>query len=473
MILPIDFNIFPERKGVFVVGGSIRDLLCSRVPLDYDIIVKGDAASFAKRLASSTHGRLVEFGPQAQTIRRVIAPNIIFDIMPIQGQSIEDDLRRRDFTVNAMAVTVSSGDLVDPHGGRRDLAAKKIRMVSGDVFREDPLRLIRAFRLAASFDFSIETGTHEIIGRQARLIGQTAAERIRDEFFKLLQCDRSHVYLHRMAQSGLLFEIFPELSALKMFRSPDASSNDLFEQTLSCLKQFENMLSEGNLSMGLPGSPVDRDVDVTCAVLVKWSILFHNIGKPSVRMTPGGRIRFGKDQESENTASVCARESAAMARKTCQRLRFSGRQTDRIDMIIAGHLQPFVLFQAREDNELNEAAFIRFFMEFGTLTPVVLLHSLAGCKGRKSPSNPKALQAFTGFVRSLLKCYYRDLRPRASRPALLNGDDLITEFGLKPSARFKRILTQVAEAHLANRIRTREQALALVGNLLDPPARLS
>ena len=473
MILPIDFNIFPERKCVFVVGGSIRDLLCSRVPLDYDIVVKGDAASFAKRLASSTHGRLVEFGPQDQTIRRVIAHNIIYDIMPIQGQSIEDDLRRRDFTVNAMAVAVSSGDLVDPHGGRRDLAAKKIRMVSGDVFRKDPLRLIRAFRLAASFDFSIETGTGEIIGRQARLIGQSAKERIREEFFKLLQCDRSHTHLHRMAQSGLLFEVFPELSALKMLRSPDAPSNDLFEQTLSCLKHFENMLSEGNLSMGLPGSPVDRDVDVTCAVLVKWSILFHNIGRPSARTRPDGSIRLGKDQDSEDTASVCARESAAMARKTCQRLRFSRRQTDRIYMIIAGQLQPFILFQAREENKLNDTAFIRFFMEFHRLTPVVLLHSLAVCEARKSPSNPKALQEYTGFVRSLIERYYRDLRPRVSRPALLNGDDLITEFGLKPSARFRCILTQVAEAHLANRIRTRDQALALVGSLLDPPARLS
>ena len=146
MILPFDTNIFPHKSGVFIVGGSIRDLMSNRTPFDYDVVVQHDVASFTNRLASKTSGRLVELGKQGQVMRRVITKDLIFDIMPLNGANIDEDLLQRDFTVNAMALSVSSGSLIDHVGGRRDLVSNKIRMVSKDVFRKDPVRLIRAYR---------------------------------------------------------------------------------------------------------------------------------------------------------------------------------------------------------------------------------------------------------------------------------------------------------------------------------------
>ena len=107
MILPFDTNIFPYKGGVYIVGGSIRDLMCDRTPFDYDLVVQGDPASFARRLALKTSGRFVELGKHGQTMRRVITKNLLFDIMPLKGATIEEDLLQRDFTINAMPVEIS------------------------------------------------------------------------------------------------------------------------------------------------------------------------------------------------------------------------------------------------------------------------------------------------------------------------------------------------------------------------------
>ena len=187
MILPIDTNVFPWKKGVYLVGGSIRDLLCGRTPIDYDLVVTNDPAGFARELASSTAGHVVEFGKHGHTVLRVILADYYFDITPLNGASIEDDLQRRDFTINALALEVSTGKLIDPAGGQQDLAAKKIRMVNRDVFRKDPVRLIRAYRMAATFDFIIDKDTEAAISLDADLIRSSAAERIREELFKILK----------------------------------------------------------------------------------------------------------------------------------------------------------------------------------------------------------------------------------------------------------------------------------------------
>ncbi len=132
-------------------------------------------------MSSGTAGHVVEFGKHGHTVLRVVLADYYFDITPLNGASIEDDLQRRDFTINALALEVSTGKLIDPAGGQQDLAAKKIRMVNRDVFRKDPVRLIRAYRMAATFDFIIDKDTEAAISQDADLIRKSAAERIREE----------------------------------------------------------------------------------------------------------------------------------------------------------------------------------------------------------------------------------------------------------------------------------------------------
>jgi len=456
MILPFDTNIFPHKKGVYIVGGSIRDLMCDRTPFDYDLVVQGDPASFAKRLASKTSGRFVELGKHGQTMRRVITKDLLFDIMPLNGATIEEDLLQRDFTINAMAVAVSSGSLIDQLGGRQDLTSKKIRMVSLDVFRKDPLRLIRAYRMAAAFDFSIDTDTQRVLAQDAHLISRSAGERVREEFFKILQCAGSHVYLADMARSGLLFNVFPELLALKNCRLPGAHPHSLFEQTIDSYHGLEELLNAGIQLRKVSDDRLFQDVDATRATLLKWAILFHDVGIPTTQtLTEGKIIHFYSH----------AFKSAAMARKICQRLRFSRRQADPIGLILTNHLQPFVLFQAQQKKIPFQRAFTRFFMKCRDLTPDVLLHALAEFMGKKDTQDPE-LREFSDFIRTLIQNYYSVLQPRASLPPPLTGNDLINEFGLKPSAEFKRILKRIEEKRLTQQVLTRHQALKLVEELI-------
>jgi len=208
----IHFNpdIFPQKKGAYIIGGSIRDLLLDRIPTDYDIAVKENPKKFAEKMAKNISGRLVRMGKPGQMIIRVVSDDHIFDITSLNGCSIENDLKKRDFTINAMAYDLSSGEIIDCLGGLRDLADKKVRMVSTDIFRKDPIRLIRAYRIGACLNFEIESQTASIIRAYAKLIKNSAGERIRGEIVKMLRTSKSYYYLSQMDDTGLLTAIFPD-----------------------------------------------------------------------------------------------------------------------------------------------------------------------------------------------------------------------------------------------------------------------
>jgi len=356
-----------------------------------------------------------------------------------------------------MALEVSSGNLIDPAGGRQDLAAKNIRMVDRNVFRNDPVRLIRAYRMAATFDFAIDKDTQAAISQDADLIRKSAAERIREELFKILKSAGSHTQLTHMAQSGLLFRLFPELLQLKNCRQGDNQPANLYGQTLAAYGHLEKLLYSRDLALPEPADRLMADIDTARAVLLKWAVLLQNIGQPSVRTEAAGETPHCNGH---------AAHSATMARRICQKLRFSRRQSDTIEFIIRHHLEPFFLFNTRQNKAPVDRAFIQLFMRCGDRTPDILLHALAGFWGRKAQEDPSK-KGFFEFVTEGIDCYYSTLRPRASTPPPLNGNDLIKDFGLKPSAAFKQILNAIEEEHLARKNLTRQQALELVEILLN------
>lgn len=447
MILPIDTKVFPRKTGVFIVGGSIRDLFCGRTPVDFDLAVADDPAGFARSLAARTTGHLVEFGRRGHTIRRIVAANYNFDIMPLNGVSIEEDLLRRDFTINALALEVSSGSLIDPAGGRRDLAAKKIRMVRRDVFRNDAVRLVRAYRMAAAMDFTIEKDTCAAICRDADYIRKSAPERIREELFKIFELADSRVQLAGMAHSGLLFSLIPELLPLKTGRPEDA-----FEQILEAYGHLEKLLySRGRQ----PPKPLKRflnEVHTARAIGLKWAVLLQSVGQASARAETAA--------EPHHSAAQAAR-SAVIARRICLRLRFSRRQSDSVEFLIRHHVKPYLWFRAGGQKIPDHRAFVRLFMKCEERTPDILMQALAGFMARQDVQ-AACVKRFAEFVSAGLDCYYSTLRPRAATPPPIDGHDLIEYFGLKPSPVFKQILAAIAEEHLARRNLTRDQALALV-----------
>jgi tRNA nucleotidyltransferase/poly(A) polymerase len=453
-----DTKIFNKSlwKGAYIVGGSVRDRLLGRAPLDFDVAVFGDAKRFAKRLATESNGHWVEMGKQGHGVYRVIVGKMILDVSPVNGATIEEDLKRRDFTINAMAYDIASKAFIDCVGGMQDLENQIIRMVSRSVFERDPVRLIRAYRMGAAFEFIIEPQTVSAIKTDAGLISNSAGERIRTELFKILETSTSHGHILQMADSGLLFAILPELSSLKGCTQNRYHRFDVFEHTLKAFYHLENILENPVAYFPALGDPQDKWAQKDRAGLLKYCMLLHDIGKPAVKTADRhGRVHFYDHGE----------KSADMAIRINQRLKLSNQAAEYTDFIIRNHILPLLLFTSHQHKNITRRAITRFFMKCGPRTPDLWLHALADIKGKgdeKDEKNP----AFIEFARKMITYYYSEYKSQKEHPPLLSGKDLINTFGLKPSPLFKKILTGVEEARLSDSIHSRAEAEVWVKDFL-------
>jgi len=408
-------NWLPAVAGAYLVGGCVRDLLIGRIPADYDIAFLGDAPAYARRLAAAGNGRVVEIGKPAFRVWRVVIGSDIIDVAPMAGGSLAEDLRGRDFTINALAIDAATGQIVDNTGGRADLADGIIRMVSAIAFRADPIRLLRAFRLASRLGFAIDPQTFSTIGRDAELIGRSAGERIRDELFKLLAAPAAHPHVVGMQQTGLLQAIFPGLEgtailpALHWFQS--------LEKILDGFRQFPPDLA-ALLSEGLPGH---RKVLLKCAALLR----------PIVPPRQAGAI---------------------------DRLRLSKHDTARLEFLLRSQFSPQELASTSCVSAADE---LRFFRAAEDLAPDLLVQAMASVLiDRGLPAERPA--GATANLLQMLRNYFFRYRPRALSPSLVTGRDLVREFGLKPSRHFKEILDLVNVERLSRERLTRDEALDLI-----------
>lgn len=456
----IHFNssIFSQTTGAYIIGGSIRDLLLDRIPSDYDIAVTANPKKNAEKIAKNISGHLVEMGKPGQMIFRVISNNNIIDIISLNGASIEDDLKKRDFTINAMAYDLSSGKIIDCLGGLGDLADKKVRMVSADIFKKDPIRLIRAYRIAACLNFQIESQTMSVISAYAKLIQNSAGERLWGEIFKLLGTSTSYHYLSQMDDAGLLTAIFPDLDRLKECPQNSHHMYDVFEHTMKAYSHLETILND-------PAKILPEDIciqirqylDDEKTVLLKYAILLHDIGKPWAKTIDGkGKIHFyGHPQKS-----------ADLAQKISQELKFSNREKRFADVIIRNHLNPLFLFTAMQKKTLTRRGVTRFFIKCGDNTPALLLHTIADTMAKRDMPN-QANKDFLCFVTDMIRNFFYDFKRKIKEPPLITGHDLIHEFALIPSPLFKTILNLVQEEKLTGTIKSRSEALGWVRDYLD------
>ncbi|MEZ4525219.1 MAG: HD domain-containing protein [Desulfobacterales bacterium] len=440
------FDKIKDRKGAYLVGGAVRDLLLGREPLDYDIAVTENAEKFARQLASAMQGSFVPLGKPGLLVYRVVSGKQCFDICPLSGLSLEADLKRRDFTVNALGYSLEDSRILDCTGGMRDLEQKRIRMVSEKAFTDDPLRLLRTFRMAAALDFEIESQTLSAVRKHAQRIRTSAGERIHAELMKLFAGSGSHAYLDLMAENGLLFAMIPELQALKGCTQNRFHAFDVLDHTLKTYAFLEKML-HGEMLADI----VSRiSLDTRLIPVMKLAALLHDIGKPAARSADaGGNIHFyGHD-----------RQGADMAEDILNRLKCSRQEREFACFVIRNHLRPLLLFRAEQQKNLSQKAIIRFFMKCGEDTPLLLLHALADDQAK---SELPETGDFEAFVRNVLDFRFGDFQRRKKEPPLLGGHDLIREFGLTPSPDFRRILHIAEAARLGGTIRTREEALRLV-----------
>jgi poly(A) polymerase len=458
MTLARRFSSLCRIGPVYRVGGSLRDDILGRFSMDHDFAVPGDARAFAQKAARQLGAQMIEIGKDTKTLYRVISGDDVLDFSPMAGKSIEEDLKQRDFTINALACDLRSDRLIDPVGGLDDIKSKTIRLVSEDAVLADPLRMLRAFRFAAALGFRIEPETLAVIAKRSSLISRSAGERISAEVSKMMEVEGSFPYLKQMSQAGLLVQIIPELQPCQGCLQGEMHGRDVYDHTMAAYRELEAVLiNDVNLWPGFV-QPVTSYLQANNRkVLLKWAVLFHDLGKPRTRrIEPSGRTRF-LGHESEG---------GRLAGHICERLKMSGRDRSYVTLIVKNHRLPLLLFDAYQRANLSSRGIVRFVRKYQDDLVGLLLHSVADQRA-KAGAGPESLGALVTFLERIFSTYFVHLKPKLAAPRLITGHDLMRRFDLQPSELIGTLLNKVEEGRLNGEIRSKQEAMEQVGRWLQ------
>ena len=417
----------------YLVGGCVRDLLLEREPADYDVTTDARPDEVIG-IFPETYAVGAQFGvvlvplPKGQVLEKendaVEVATFRSDIGYSDGRhpdevrysrDAREDVERRDFTINGLLLDPLSNKVLDYVGGREDLKAGIVRTI-GDAerrFTEDKLRMLRAVRFAARFDYRIEARTFSAIQKLASLIHQVSRERVREELTKMLTEGHARRAFLLLDESGLLREVLPEISAMKGVEQPPQfhPEGDVFVHTLWLLDRLPQ----------------------PCSPTLAWGALLHDVGKPPT-FRVADRIRF------DGHVAV----GVKMGEEILRRLRFSNDDTEQILALIDNHMR-FADVQRMKESTFKKFLRVPRFEEHMQLHRIDCLSS----HGDLTSYN---------FTREKIA----NMPPESVRPApLITGQDLI-EAGYEPGPRFKEILSAVEDGQLEERLGSRDEAMEFV-----------
>ncbi len=463
-----------QGRQLYLSGGSLRDLFLGHTPHDIDLTVEQGAEAFARALAQRLRGTCISLDTE-EDVARVVCRDLVVDVAAFrQGAgSIEEDLRLRDFTINALALPLegllageeSDGEkalvCLDPTGGLSDLRQGLIRMTHATAFASDPLRMLRACRLAATLDCTISGPTNEAIARERSSIARSSAERVAAELDAIMLSPQAHAAMRGMAVNGLLFEVLPELALGAGVEQPKSHHLDVLEHNLEALFQMEALIARPEQALPGCGELLRPYLAEENNVLVlKWAALLHDVGKPytqSLSAGPSGRITFYQHD----------RVGAELVSSLARRLRWSGRQTRRVSRLVSEHMRPFHLLNVARRGELSLKACIRLVQAADDELPGLLLLAQADALAGRGEERPAKMEDEVAQLAQRLQRVRKErVLPAQTRPSLLHGGDLIDELGLVPGPIFKTILAAVELARMEGAVVTRAEALDLARAVL-------
>jgi poly(A) polymerase len=498
-----------QKKQGYIVGGFIRDWLLKRETKDIDIAVNGAAITIARELAGEIGGKFVllddvnniarvmviedeQPGKTAQN-QELRGAEWHFDFSPFTGD-IKSDLARRDFTINALALELSQFvtactatkmssrksatplaekrlplKLIDPFSGKEDLRDKIVRAVSEQIFEADAARLLRAVRLAAELDFTIEPETESLIHRYSQTVTEVPGERVREELLRLLALPRAAYYLRYLDKLGLLFALIPELAESKGVEQPTVHFWDVFEHSLQTVAAVEFLIRESDweysnddmLSTAPWPDAIDKHLSQEVSsgsnhkVLLKLGGLFHDIAKPMTKsIDDTGRARFLGH----------TKQGAAMTVNILERLRFSNREIRLVESLVYHHLRPV---QMANDELPTQRAIYRYFRDTGEVGIDILFLALADYLASRGPlASMEDWRKHCQLVNYILGEHDKQ-QAKILPVKFIDGHDIMDAFDLAPGPLIGKLLAIVNEAYASGELSTKEEALALVRRKLS------
>ena len=445
------------------MGGSVRELALGREAQDLDLAVSAHTLELARELASALGGTYVLLDEGERTAR-VVWQGEILDLAEFRAPTLEGDLAGRDFTLNALAVDLKAilgqgpPGLIDPLGGLPDLARGRLRMVAEKNFHDDPLRLLRAYRFAATHGFHLTPETTAAIRRAVPEFSRVAAERVHHELFLLLAAPSAAPVLGEMEAVGLLGRVFPELEDMKGVEQNGYHHLDVYGHSLATLAGMEEVLAAPAAYFGeMAGEVLRYAHQPPKTALLKLAALFHDAGKP--------RVQEWRSQPERYTFYFHEKVGLEIFSRAAARLRCSQAEIRTVTSLIQMHMRPFLLLPAFRERELSFRALGRLVRaarpELPGLFALAMADSLAG-QGPLKPADSEAVLA--DLADAAWQFLKERLEPQERCPKLLSGHDLI-RLGLKPGPQFRQLLTAVEEAQWEGMVRTREEALEMVQRL--------
>ncbi|MDH5298341.1 MAG: HDIG domain-containing protein [Desulfobulbaceae bacterium] len=452
---------------LYPAGGAVRDWLAGNPCRDLDVTVPGGAVACARDLARTLGGAFVPLDEE-EGVARVVWQGHEVDFSDFREgtTSIEADLARRDFTVNAMAVAfdpekgglAAPYTIIDPTGGCEDFRRRLVRATSPGVFRADPLRLLRAYRFVATLGFRLDGDTERLLATEIPLLARVAPERILHELSAIMASARAALAVSMMEESSLLWSIFPELRQGEGMAQPDSHHLDVFAHNRETLRCLEGLLADpAGRFPGHGPEMADYLGSGRRAERLKWAALFHDLGKPACQRLRNGRITFyNHDREG-------ARQFADVGR----RLRLSREAIREVCLFIELHMWPFHLNNVRRKSGITPRACLRLVKAVGEELPGLFLLAMADSLAGQGPDKPPGMEAELALLYDQVDRTYREsIKPVLEMERLLTGHDLIARFGLAPGVLVGKILKGLEGAQVAGDVSTVEEARAWVADFL-------
>lgn len=444
------------RAEVYLVGGYVRDALLDKyspdnLPRDFDYAVTGfSAIKFAQRYAEQFKGHFVLLDAENETARVVMEDDVTVDFAGCVGDNINTDIMRRDFTINALVWDPKQPDLViDLVNGLQDLDNGIVRAVSDTVLHEDPLRMLRAFRFAASLDFSIDKRTLSVISSLCRLLNQSAGERISHELFLIMESNRAAQAARLMGDNGLLEVIFPEVVAMHSVTPNSYHHLGLYDHSHEALLQAER--EAPNFPKWARESFAQEIAHHTSRLAAtKLATLLHDVGKPATWVvTEDGRHTFiGHDKLG-----------ALMCEPIAKRLKWSQKIERLISDLVRWHLRPGALYH---QGPPTDRAVYRFYRSIDETVPELILLAMSDFRATCGPGLQEGRELLEKQLRELLDGYVVFKEGTTRIPRLMDGADVMKLLGLKPGPHVGEILEALQEAQGLREVLDREQAEAFV-----------
>jgi poly(A) polymerase len=441
VLLKVSDLVKREKIPFYLVGGYLRDLSLGKERKDYDFTLPEEASSFIPLMEEAFQFHFFRVGKDARTSTfRVTGDDLSMDVTFFQGQTIEEDLRRRDFTINTLAFSFLNRTWHWAEGALDDIRNRRICAVSDHSLDQDPLRMLRAIRYACTLDhFHMDQRLKEEISAKKDLILEIPGERVKMELDHILLSPGPHAGIKILYESGLLVTLFPELKGLESLGQNEHHHLHVLFHTLLTIEKVPwaiDWIRERG------GSFPFTQEDLLC---LYYAALFHDIGKQEA---------YSKDEREKVHFYHHETYSCRNAERIMERLRFSNEMAAKVLRLIENHMRILNL-----SSETKETALKRLVHQIGDETPLLVIHSLADKEASRGILSYENDEVGEGHCLHLLELYRQKEIVHPS--PLISGHDVIA-LGYSPGPKVGQILTVILQKQVVGEIRTREEALVVL-----------